>query len=87
MDILHPESPELVRMLEQKWTRTRSGRKSQIARDPASWKRSLGYTWAVLRFEKEDGESKPPDIKVSHVDEPTKSVSEMLKEMRLKDGG
>ena len=85
MDILQPETPELVRMLERKWTRTnRSGRERQITRRQAEWKKSLAFTWAVLEFEQGDG-GQPPDIKISEVEEPRQSVSEVLREMRLKD--
>lgn len=56
-------------MLEQKWTRTsKYGRSRQIERDAASWKKSLGYQWAVLRFEKDEEMSKQlgePNIEVS----------------------
>lgn len=95
IQILQPNTPELIRMLEQKWTRTNKwGQSRQIARGAASWKKSLGYAWAVLKFEADGiatAELGTPDITVAEKDErqddaPRKGANEMLKEMRLTDG-
>lgn len=100
MQILRPNTPDLARMLEQKWTRTNSwGKARQVQRDPEAWKKSLGYAWAVLKFEKDEkvtAELGEPNIKVldkvpsSKEKEivpraSRKSVNEMLMDMRLKD--
>lgn len=65
VDFLKPGSPELVRMLEQKFTQPSSGRgggynrgrggrqaPKQRERDPAAWKKSLNLEWAVLQMKK-----------------------------------
>lgn len=97
MQILEPQTSELVRMQEQKWTRTdKFGRARPINRNAESWKKSLTQRWAVLKFEKDDTFGKdmqPPQIKTSsHQREDNevsgqhgKSVNEMLKEMRMQD--
>lgn len=98
MQILEPQTPELVRMQEQKWTRMdRHGRPRPINRNAESWKKSLTQRWAVLKFEKDEEATKdmqPPQIEVSSIPsdvagnsgQERKSVNEILKEMRLKDG-
>jgi len=89
---LEPRSPELVRMLEQKWTKTdRHGRAVQRARDSRAWEQSLGYRWAVIEFAKDEVaevERGAPKIErlpdgADEMGGPTKSVNEMLAEMRL----
>ena len=53
VDFLHPQSLELVRMLQQKFTRVgRGGRPRDITRDEAAWERSLSMRWAVVKFDK-----------------------------------
>ena len=47
VDFLPPKSPQLVKMLEQKWT-TKQG--TTKARDASSWEASLRYLWAVIQF-------------------------------------
>ncbi|KAK7518654.1 uncharacterized protein IWZ02DRAFT_225382 [Phyllosticta citriasiana] len=88
---LEPRSADLVRMLEQKWSiPDKYGRVRQIRRDSDKWMQSLGYRWAVLKFE-QDGEADatldPPDVKVGGEREremrPQRSVNEMLRELRL----
>lgn len=98
MDVLEPQTPELVRMLEQKWTRTnRWGKSRQIPRNAVSWQKSLSYRWAVLKFEEDEGTNKTlgtPPIEVSEEPrrrmredkenvQPPRSVNDMLKDMRL----
>lgn len=95
MQVLEPKSPELVRMLEQKWTRTNKwGKSRQIQRESQSWQKSLGYRWAVLKFKKIDqAELSPPKIEISQPNGrsnekenmPTMSLNEMLRGLRLKD--
>lgn len=98
MEILEPQTPALIRMQEQKWTRTdKYGRSRPINRNAESWKKSLTQRWAVLKFEKDEEatqEIQPPQIKNSSNRRNTndnggqdrKSVNEMLMEMRMKDG-
>lgn len=96
MQILEPNTPELTRMLEQKWTKVNKwGRSRQIQRDADSWKKSLSYTWAVLKFKKSTAQLEPPKIEVTTNDvgvrkenlwsDSRKGVNEMLRDMRIKD--
>ncbi len=91
---LEPHSVELVRMLEQKWTRTdRRGNIVSVERDQAHWQQSLGYRWAVVKFAKEEAAQQDrgnPKIEklpfeLARAGEPKKSVKELLAEMRLED--
>ena len=82
-------------MLEQKWAREdRYGNASFAQRRKEDWEKSLGYEWAVIKFEKAEGEDvpKPPEIEKLPDVEPrvrraergtVKSVNEMLAEMRF----
>lgn len=66
LDILAPRSPELQRMMDQKWNMTQAqfrptqrgwGKPKEKIRDPEKWKLSLNVPWAVIKFEKcEDGD-------------------------------
>ncbi len=99
MQILEPNTPALIRMLEQKWTRIgKWGQSHQIQRDADSWKKSLGYRWAVLKFAKNEEATKalePPRIEVTMNDMGVrkedlwsgsrKGVNEMLRDIRVKD--
>jgi hypothetical protein len=79
---ISPRSPDLVRMLAQKWTkRDRDGNVSQIERQGESWTRSLNLHWAVVKFEKDEAAEKEKGT----LDIPQKSVSELLQEMRVHD--
>ncbi|KAK4899687.1 hypothetical protein LTR27_002953 [Elasticomyces elasticus] len=93
---LEPHSPELVRMLEQKWSRIdRHGKVVMSERDHASWQESLGLRWAVVKFarhEEADRQKGVPRIeRLSDATESArggavkKSVNEMLQEMRLQE--
>ena len=89
IDYLHPNSPELVRMLEQKWTKTRGGRSVQEQRSSAGWQKSLALRWAMVKFVKDEAverERGAPEIEQKH-DEPNekKGVNELLAELRVKD--
>lgn len=96
MQILEPQTPELVRMQEQKWTRKdKYGRSKPINRNAESWKKSLSQRWAVLGFERDEKateELRPPQIESSRrgmhdgTQEGTRSVNDILKEMRLSGG-
>lgn len=95
MQILEPKSPELVRMLEQKWTRTNKyGKTRQIERDSTGWQRSLSYRWAVLKFQKADEaglKALQPQIQIDQARDrgqekvPQKSVNQMLRDLRLQE--
>ncbi|KAI0428382.1 hypothetical protein F5Y09DRAFT_289774 [Xylaria sp. FL1042] len=98
VNILAPHSAELVRMLQQKWER--KDRFGNIIgskpRDASAWNASLAQEWAVVRFELLEGENTPPPPQIEKLPEPerpvgmenkeTKSVNEMLSDMRLNDG-
>ncbi|KAK8174047.1 hypothetical protein IWX90DRAFT_484953 [Phyllosticta citrichinensis] len=96
IQFLEPRSADLVRMLEQKWTiPDKYGHARQILRDSDKWLKSLGYRWAVLKFE-DDAEANatldPPDVKINTERESVpkvkkeralqKSVNELLRELR-----
>ena len=101
LQYLQPKSPELVRMLEQKWTVTnhRTGRKIFKNRDPKGWEESMSMKWAVVKFEKHaeaDNERGQPQIEKledENGEEHTgrsvagekKGVNELLKELRIND--
>lgn len=83
-------------MLEQKWTKINKwGQSRQIQRDADSWKKSLSYRWAVLKFKKSTAHLEPPKIEVTTNDmgirkenlwsDSRKGVNEMLRDMRIKD--
>lgn len=91
LQFLESGSEDLLRMLEQKFTRTNKyGRSRQQQRDPDAWKASLNHRWAVLKLEKDveaTDSLQAPNVsiteKVPDNKGPSKSVNEMLKEMRL----
>lgn len=89
---LEPNSPELIRMMEQKWAiqNNKTGRVTQKYRDPEKWAESLNQKWVVIqmaRDEEADKELGTPKIEVTEEEhgrkEDGKSVNDMLKEMRL----
>lgn len=98
VDILKPNSPELVRMLEQKWRSAkpdRSGNYKYRQRDASAWQASLSHTWAVLKlaWDETDCTNDPPEvcrlpdrIQQSYSSMRTRdnrSVNERLAELRL----
>ncbi|KAK5952447.1 hypothetical protein OHC33_006490 [Knufia fluminis] len=98
--ILNPNTPELTRMLEQKWTRIgKWGATRQIQRDADSWKKSLSYQWAVLKFKKIEADAdaglEPPKIESVYNEAgfrrdelwsgSRKGVNEMLRDLRIKE--
>ncbi|KAI1821430.1 hypothetical protein F4861DRAFT_541981 [Xylaria intraflava] len=95
VNLLAPHSAELVRMLHQKWERKdRFGNIiSSQPRDPSAWNASLSTEWAVIKFELMSSEEAPPPPTIEKRSRlpygdgaETKSVNEMLAEMRLNDG-
>lgn len=90
--ILAPNSQDLARMLDIKWSRqSRYGNvKKNIERDSSNWLKSMKFEWAVIKFEMLEGENVPPPPFIERVillddPEPRKSVNELLAEMRLQD--
>ncbi|KAF1987658.1 hypothetical protein K402DRAFT_392469 [Aulographum hederae CBS 113979] len=94
-DRLAPGSPEVVRMLEQKWS-TPPRRSGQVAmvkpRNPEAWQKSLGHEWAVLKFERDEEAEEDlgaPGVQViggfgdAGGEGRGKSVNELLDEMKL----
>jgi hypothetical protein len=93
--LLSPFSKALTRMLEQKWSHEDKRGNAQVAkRRGEDWERSLSYEWAVIKFEKMEGENVPPlppkieklpprERKAFKEQGPQKSVNELLAEMRL----
>ncbi|KAK4507550.1 hypothetical protein PRZ48_001285 [Zasmidium cellare] len=91
---LNPGSPELVKMLEKKWTKTdRFGNARPQERSEEKWKESLSHRWAVLKLRKDKVAEKElgvPKIERLDLDPESpkvarKSVNEMLAEMRMGD--
>ncbi|KAI1077518.1 hypothetical protein F5B20DRAFT_551559 [Whalleya microplaca] len=73
VNILAPESAELVRMQQQKWVRRdRFGKVLPTrTRDAAAWKSALAVEWAVVKFESPgEGEEAPPPPIIEKLPEP-----------------
>ncbi|EXJ60743.1 hypothetical protein A1O7_04896 [Cladophialophora yegresii CBS 114405] len=100
LQMLRPHSPELLRMLEQKWTLTnpRTGQVRHRQRDAKGWEESLKLPWAVIKFQKDDNANatrgKPQIGRLEDVEgdnvgggKERKGVNEMLRELRMKDSG
>lgn len=92
LEILEPRSPELVRMLEQKWSRKNKHGKDVIGqRRGVEWEKSMSYQWAVMKMkidEDASGEKGEPQIErlvERVVTTPKKSVNEQLAELRMTD--
>ena len=86
---LEPNSPELIRMLEQKWHREdRFGRVTQATRDAKHWKSSLSKRWAVVRLAQDQaahadkGELRIERSKIPSDVAGRKTVNELLAELR-----
>jgi hypothetical protein len=89
---LEPDSPELVRMLEQKFTQTTArGNVKEFDRSAEKWQKSLRTRWAVIKLEKDEQanrERSPPDIpRLDPSPEESKGVNELLRDMRLESEG
>jgi hypothetical protein len=98
LQFLEPNSPGLVRMLEQKWSKQdKRGNTYTPQRRGVDWDKSLGYSWAVVKLKvdkdacREKGEPQierlPKRAPRSSRNPSTanKSVNEMLAELRMKD--
>ncbi len=96
LQFLEPRTPDLEKMLHQKWTITdpRTGKTRQRQREGKGWEKSFSFRWAVVKFEKDeqaDKERGEPDIKRIEDEEDygggreKKSVNELMKELRVKD--
>ncbi|KAI1337192.1 hypothetical protein F5Y15DRAFT_163757 [Xylariaceae sp. FL0016] len=91
INILSPFSAELVRMQQQKWERRdRFGNVIPTrTRGSSQWRASLGMEWAVVKFEKLEGEGVPEPPVIEKLPEPTreeqdiKGVDDRLSEMRM----
>lgn len=93
LEFLEPNSDELVRMLEQKWTQTDGkGNARTVDRDAGSWSATLNVRWAVVKFvavdEAAGRELGTPEIEHwtagEGADGGVKGVNEILKELRLR---
>ncbi|KAI0203233.1 hypothetical protein F4808DRAFT_467336 [Astrocystis sublimbata] len=83
ISILAPHSKELVRMLGQKWGER--GHRGQ--RYASAWEASVAVVWAVVGFERLEGEGAPPPPEIRKVPElGGRSVNKMLAEMRMDRG-
>ncbi|KAK6221907.1 hypothetical protein LQW54_001127 [Pestalotiopsis sp. IQ-011] len=87
INVIAAYSAELVRLQQQKWER-RDRRGNVVPntrqRDAAAWKASMRHNWAVVKFEKVAAEEAPPPPSIEKTEvAPKKSVTEMLKDMRL----
>ncbi|KAK3723450.1 hypothetical protein LTR37_001702 [Vermiconidia calcicola] len=90
IEFLAPRSDGLVRMLEQKWSRTNGwGKTKWKDRNPAAWAESMSHRWAAVKFkEDETAQKERGGLKIERLpDPPKKSVNEMLAEMRVKETG
>lgn len=93
--LLEPGSAELIKMLEQKWTKKdKFGNIRQEERSEASWKASLSHRWAVVKLKKDEAAEKElgvprierlPDLDPESPKVAKKSVNEMLAELRMGD--
>jgi hypothetical protein len=94
LQLIEPESEELVRMLTKKWeTKDRYGNVVCRQRDVSKWKESMSYRWAVVKMEKDqkamEEMGEPKIERLSGEMEKVGGggawgVNEMLAEMRLK---
>lgn len=73
LQYLPPQSPELYRMIEQKFsTMDRFGRWKQKIRSAASWNASMSLMWAVIKMEQDDEANArlgPPALTISRAAE------------------
>lgn len=95
LTFLEPHSKELARMLEQKWSVVdKRGNVRPRQRSTEAWEESMGLRWAVVKFKKDESANKEKDVpniervELHEEDEGAKKgVTEMLREMRLKQDG
>lgn len=92
LQYLAPQSADLFRMLEQKFsTIDRFGRVKQRQRSAASWQASMRLPWAVVKMEQDDEANSKlalPEIIIQDMErkgerKPKKTVNELLQRMRL----
>lgn len=77
-----PRTPLLIKMLETKFTGPKSERSEE------AWNKSLNLKWAIVDLAKEQSEEHQASNPMEPLKEiKTKSVSEMLEEMRLRESG
>ncbi|KIW79692.1 hypothetical protein Z517_06306 [Fonsecaea pedrosoi CBS 271.37] len=72
LTFLQPHSPDLVRMLEQKWSlrNPRTGQVRQRQRDAGAWQESLKMKWAVVKFERDEEAMKSlGELKIERLDD------------------
>ena len=76
-----PRTPLLIKMLESKFTGPKNERSEE------AWNKSLNMKWAVvdLNIVKEEEQGSNPMEPLKEIKK--KSVSEMLEQMRLREGG
>lgn len=71
VDFLKPESPELVRMLQQKWEPVQRNPNAPPMRtrqrDPEAWAKSMKQEWAVIQFRSVPKDQTPEDPKIENL--------------------
>ena len=93
LTFLEPHSRELARMLEQKWSVVdKRGNAKPRQRSTEAWEASIRLRWAVVKFKKDEAANEEKDVpKIERVEVvedwvgERKGVTEMLREMRLKE--
>ena len=63
VDFLHPNSPDLTRMMQQKWD-IKDRRGKDVRREKSAWAKSMALRWAVCKFEKLEVQDEAPAIQV-----------------------
>lgn len=96
LQLLEPESEELIRMLMKKWeTVDKYGRVVPRKRGASKWEESMSCKWAVVKMEKDKEATRnkgEPEIERWEEHDHTtgrsggQSANEMLAEMRFEDG-
>lgn len=78
VEFLKPQSPELVRMLQQKWQPTQRNPKVPPSRgktrDATAWANSLSQEWAVVQFEATPHDGTLEDPKIEILPDPAKDL-------------
>ena len=81
ISFLRPRSPELARMLAQKWDlRDKRGRTRNVRRDKEAWGRSLSVPWAVIKMTKVERGEGGRELQIKRHGNPKD-----LREQRLRD--
>lgn len=71
VEMLQPETEELVCMLRQKWDR----KSREVSRKARKWTEDLARRWAVVQLKRCDRQHRPPSI--AHRDAPVLQVKEV----------